>query len=236
MLRRGWQTVLVARPITPASIAQPSRLTAIDWGDAGLHDELGLEDVRVTGTARESSVRNLELSGAVLDDVDLTGGRLPRLALRNCLVTGGSLANVSIREGSAERCAFDRVRLTGILWQESVLRDVSFQGCRIDLASFAATRLERVRFEDCILAQADLQDARLTAVVFCDCDLREVDLTGAHVTAGCELRGCDLGGARGVERLRGARMPYIDVLAAATTFAGALGIEVIIDDEGDDCR
>jgi len=226
----------VARSITPPSIDEPGRLTAIVLGDTGLVDELELDDVRVTGEARESSVRGLECSAAVLDDVDLTSARLPRLALRNCRVTGGSLANVTVRGGSAERCAFDRVRLTGMLWQEGVLRDVTFHGCRIDLASFAATRLERVRFEDCNLAQADLQDARLTAVVFCRCDLRGADLAGAHVAAGCELRGCDLDGVRGIERLRGARMPYTDVLAAAATFAGALGIGIIADDEGDDSR
>jgi uncharacterized protein YjbI with pentapeptide repeats len=77
-------------------------------------------------------------------------------------------------------------------------------------------------FEDCTLAQSDLQDARLAAVVWRDCDLREIDLGGVRLGAACELRGCVLDGARGVERLRGARMPYADVLAAATTFAGAL--------------
>jgi len=112
--------------------------------------------------------------------------------------------------------------VTGLSWQDGVLRDVVFRGWRVDLASFAATRLERVRFEDCTLAQSDLQDARLAAVVWRDCDLREIDLGGVRLGAACELRGCVLDGARGVERLRGARMPYADVLAAATTFAGAL--------------
>ena len=61
--------------------------------------------------------------------------------------------------------------------------------------------------------------------------LTEVDRTGARLSAGCELRGCVIDGARSVERLRGARMPYVDVLAAAGTLAGALGITLIPDDD-----
>ena len=143
----------VASSVTPPRIAASGALTPFDLGDATLHDELTLEAAYVTGAARDSSVRNLELTAAHLDGADLAGGRLPRLALRNCRITGGSLAN-------AKR-----------------------------------TRSSRVA---------------------------------------CELRGCDLEGARAVERLRGARMPYADVLAAAASFAGALGIGIMAGDQGED--
>lgn len=217
--------------ITPPRTLEAHRLTEVDLAADALHDELELEAVHVTGASPGATVANLELDVAHLQDVDLAGARLPRLALRNCRVIGGDLANVAVRGGVAERCAFERVRLTGLSWQEGMLRDVRFQGCRIDLASFAATQLERVRFEDCSLAQSDLHEARLAAVVFEDCDMREIDLAGARLSAGCELRGCVIDGARGVERLRGARMPYDDVLAAAGTLADALGITLIPDDE-----
>jgi hypothetical protein len=39
-----------------------------------------------------------------------------------------------------------------------------------------------------------------------------------------ELRGCDLEGLKGAERLRGARMPWPDIVASAGTFAATLGI------------
>jgi uncharacterized protein YjbI with pentapeptide repeats len=221
----------VSRWITPPRIG--GELAAFHLGGAALQDELLLEAVRVTGAAPGAAAHNLELSVGVLEDADLAGARLPRLELRNCRVAGGSLANAAVGGGVAERCSFQGVRLTGLSWQEGVLRDVTFHGCRIDLASFAATQLERVRFEDCTLAQSDLQEARLTAVVFQDCDLSEVDLTGARLAAGCELRGCVLDGARSIERLRGARMPYVDVLAGAATFASALGIAILAEEDDD---
>jgi hypothetical protein len=217
----------------PSEPRVPSRLTAVDLGTGGLHDELALDAVHVTGSAGEDpAARNVEFTAAHLQDVGLTGARLAHLALQDCRVTGGNLANVSVRGGVAQRTSFERVRLTGLAWHEGTIRDVTFTGCRIDLASFAASRLERVRFDDCMLAQSDLQDARLAAVVFDGCDLTELDFTGARLTAGCELRGCTLDGARGIERLRGAGMPVTDVIAAAGVFAAALGIRIL----GDECE
>jgi len=194
----AWQTAHGGPADRRSERRTDDRLTAFELGAAGLQDDLELEAVLVTGVASEVAARNLELSAAHLRHVDLSGARLPRMHLRNCRVSGGDLANVMVRAGVAERCAFENVRLTGGTWQDGTLRDVSFRGCRIDLASFAASRLERVLFEDCTLAQADLQDARLSAVVLVDCDLRGVDLTGARLSAGCELRGCVLDGARNV--------------------------------------
>ena len=39
-----------------------------------------------------------------------------------------------------------------------------------------------------------------------------------------ELRGCDIAGLKGAARLRGARMPWADIVASAGTFAATLGI------------
>lgn len=226
-----WKTSHVTQSIVAPNVPPDDRLSAFDLERERLHDELALEDVLVTGAAPGVCARNLELSGACLRDADLAGARLPRLDLRNCRVSGANLANVAVHHAVAERCDFENVRLTGLSWHDGILRDVSFRGCRIDLASFAASRLERVRFEDCTLAGSELQDARLSAVIFVDCDMREIDLTGLRLSAGCELRGCLLDGARQVGQLRGAQMPYGDVLAAAGTFAHALGIAIMSDED-----
>jgi uncharacterized protein YjbI with pentapeptide repeats len=66
-------------------------------------------------------------------------------------------------------------------------------------------------------------------VRFDRCDLTEADFTGAQFTR-CEMRGCTIDGAKGIEALRGVAMPYADVIAAAATLAAALGITVISDE------
>ena len=58
------------------------------------------------------------------------------------------------------------------------------------------------------------------------CDLTEADLTGVRVDR-CELSGCTLDGLVGVERLRGAAMPWSDIVGHAELLAAALGIRVL---------
>jgi uncharacterized protein YjbI with pentapeptide repeats len=61
-------------------------------------------------------------------------------------------------------------------------------------------------------------------VSFVNCDLSGADLGGARLRR-CELRGCTIDGIRGIESLRGVGMRWDDVVAAAGTFAAALGVK-----------
>ena len=81
------------------------------------------------------------------------------------------------------------------------------------------------------MAEVELYATSLADVVFERCDLREATFTGARLKR-VELRGCRLAGLRGVEALKGSRMPWNDVLENAPLFAAALGIE-LVDDAGD---
>ena len=90
--------------------------------------------------------------------------------------------------------------------------------------------VERVTFDGCLLGQADFREALLRAVRFDRCDLSQADLTGVRIDR-CELRGCTLDGLVAVERLRGAAMPWDDVVGNAALLAAALGIRVLEGDE-----
>lgn len=61
------------------------------------------------------------------EQLDLVDERLVRSDLANLQAPRGSLVRVEIEEG----------RLTGIAAPEGFLRDETFRGCRLDLASFA---------------------------------------------------------------------------------------------------
>lgn len=162
----------------------------------------------------------------LLSGLDIAGERHPGLAYVDAALSDANLANVHARGGSLRRATVHRCRMTGLLWTEGSLRDVTLTECRIDLASFSASTLEQVVFEDCILRQTDFQDAELRAVRFERCDLSGADFSGARLGR-CELRGCTLDDLRGAEHLRGAAMPWADIVAAAGTFADALGIRVL---------
>lgn len=135
------------------------------------------------------------------------------------------LANRKARGLSLCRVEVVRCRLTGSELAEGTLTDVTFADCRFDLVGLRMAKLERVVFRDCRMEECDLCGAELTDVLFERCVLREATLSEARPTR-VELSGCDLRGLRGVESLRGARMPWNDVLENAPLFAAALGIEL----------
>ena len=94
---------------------------------------------------------------------------------------------------------------------------------------FAHGIRERVQAQQA--STEDLREALLRLVRFDRCDLTEADLTLVRVDR-CELRGCTLDGLAGLERLRGAAMPWPDIVGHAGLFAAALGIRVLDADDG----
>jgi uncharacterized protein YjbI with pentapeptide repeats len=199
-------------PKTPAS-PEPPRL-----GD----------EVADAGAAELGPGSSIEC--ARLADPDLMGARLRGLRLLDVAIERGNLANTAAPELALRRVAIAGARLTGAQWTSGTIADTTFRDCRIDLATFAATTFERVVFDRCMLAQTDFRDALLRSVRFDRCDLTEADLAGVRIDR-CELRGCTLDGLAGVERLRGAALPWADVVGNAALFAAALGIRVLEEED-----
>ena len=159
-------------------------------------------------------------------DLAEEAGPLEELAdARDAVGSDLDLANRKARGVTLLRVELRRCRLTGSELAEASLTDVTFEGCRLDLTGLRLAKLERVVFRDCRMAECDLYGATLTDVRFDACELRLATLGEAKATR-VELTGCDLAGLRGVEALRGARMPWNDVLQNAPLFAAALGIEL----------
>ena len=141
-------------------------------------------------------------------------------------VNGRDWANRQARGVTAQRAELRLCRLTGTELAEATFRDVSFDECRIDLVGLRHAVLERVVFRDCRMSECDLYGASLKDVLFERCELREATFSTSMLER-VELRGCDLAGVRGVEALRGVRMPWQDVVENAALFAAAAGIEIV---------
>lgn len=170
------------------------------------------------------------LEQARLVDADLAGAKVTGLRLTDVAVARGNLANLVAPELALRRVEIAAARLTGVQWTRGRIGDAVFRDCRVDLATFAGTTFERVAFEGCNLVQADFREALLRSVRFERCDLTEADVSGLRID-GCELRGCTLDGLVAPERLRGAAMPWHDIVGHAGLFASALGIRALGEDE-----
>jgi uncharacterized protein YjbI with pentapeptide repeats len=203
-------------PLAPrvADVLDPLEPTA-------LQDETAYEAVELAG-AGEIEVRHLTLAESRVRG-SLAGARLPDLHLGDCALAGADLANLRAPKAALRRTAIDQARLTGAQLAEASLRDVTLSGCRFDLGSLAAARLERVVFADCDLRETSLAEAVLRDVRFERCDLGGAELDRIRLQR-VELRGCRLDGIRSVENLRGAAMPWEDIVGNAGLFAAAVGI------------
>jgi uncharacterized protein YjbI with pentapeptide repeats len=146
--------------------------------------------------------------------------------LTDAVATDLDWANQRAQGLNALRVEVRRCRLTGTELAEATLVDVTFTDCRLDLVGLRLARLERVVFRDCRMEECDFYEAALSDVLFERCELRKARLSGAKLQR-VELRGCDLAGLDGAEALRGARMPWNDVLQNAPLFAAALGLEIV---------
>jgi uncharacterized protein YjbI with pentapeptide repeats len=149
--------------------------------------------------------------------------------LRDAVVEDADWANFRALRTSLRRVELQRVRLTGAELAESSIDDTLFADCRLDLAGLRNAKLERVVFRDCRLDECDFYGATLKDVLFERCTLRLATVSGISVTR-VELRGCDLAGLRGVESLRGVRMPFHDSVENGPLFAAGLGIELVEED------
>jgi uncharacterized protein YjbI with pentapeptide repeats len=226
------------RPVPPCSTAArppgaPTLRDALQEADLAsldLHDEARLEALELIGTlapgttARSATIEDCRLRGS------LAGARLHDLHLHDCEATGADLANVDLRGGALTRLTLRQCRLTGAQLAETSIRDVTFADCRLDFAVLAGARLDRVVLRNCELREASLEQAQLRDVRLEACDLSRATLGQAQLQR-VELHGCRLDGLRAIADLRGATMPWPDVVASAGAFAAALGIAIHEDEE-----
>lgn len=158
------------------------------------------------------------------EDDELREAQLPELV--DLIVTDRDWANERAVRFEARRVELRRCRFTGAELAEAVVTDVSFDDCRLDLTGLRHGQLERVVFRDCRMSECDFYGATLKDVLFERCELREATFSEVSLRR-AELRGCELTGLRGAEALRGARMPWNDVLANAALFATTVGVEIV---------
>ena len=144
-------------------------------------------------------------------------------------IENADLSNQRFLRSSIRRVELHLCRLTGVALAEATWNDVVLTECRADFAGFRPAKLSRVVVRDCRLEEADFSGAALTDVTFDRCELRRASFASCRIER-VELSGCGLTELVGVESLRGARMPWNDILENAPLFAQGLGIQVLADE------
>jgi uncharacterized protein YjbI with pentapeptide repeats len=143
-------------------------------------------------------------------------------------IENGEFANARVVRSSLRRVELHLCRMTGAELAEAAWTDVVVTDSRLDLAGLRYARFERVAFRDCRLEEADFAGAAFRDVVFERCALPRASFAGS-TNERLRLVGCDLSALVGADALRGAQLPWNDVLQNAPLFAHALGIEILDD-------
>lgn len=141
-------------------------------------------------------------------------------------IENADFSNQRFLRSSIRRLELHLCRLTGVELAEATWNDVVLTDCRADFSGFRHAKLTRVVFRDCRLEEADFAGATLTDVVFERCELHRASFAGCRVER-VDLSGCTLLEVVGIDSLRGARLPWNDILENGPLFAQALGIQVI---------
>ena len=163
---------------------------------------------------------------------DLDPDALPPDSLDDAIdarIENADFSNQRFLRSSIRRIELHFCRLTGVELAEATWNDVVLTECRADFGGFRHAKLTRVVFRDCRLEEADFAGAKLTDVTFERCDLRRASFASCRIER-VALSGCALAELVGVESLRGARMPWNDILENAPLFAQGLGIQVLADE------
>lgn len=168
-----------------------------------------------------------ELSGCRLEQVRLAGVRLHRVIFSDCELVACDLANVEPHDSSLLRVRVTSSRLMGLNGVNCFFQDVTFDGCRNNLAAFRFSRFKTVVFRDCDLREASFQGAELNGVEFLGCDLTGAQFSAARME-GVRFADCLLAGIHGVESFQGATVSGHDLLDLTYSMASALGIRIEI--------
>jgi uncharacterized protein YjbI with pentapeptide repeats len=229
--RRAFDDTTPRAPLAP-TVDDDAQLTPRDLDVLWLDDEDRLERVLLTGTAQpDLRARNVTIEDARVRG-SLAGAQLHDLHLHDAVLDGADLANVDLRRAHLSRLTIGNARLTGAQLVEATLQDVTLTDCRLDFAVLAQARLDRVTLRRCDLRESSLEQAQLRDVRLEGCDLTRASLGQSQHTR-VELHDCRLAEVRSLADLRGAALPYPDLVAQAANLAAALGIRLATDPDED---
>ena len=168
---------------------------------------------------------NMMFDEVIAEHLLCVEARLDKLGLRDVILQKCDLSAARISEGSCIRVRFAQTRITGTDLSVSIIKDVTFEDCKLDMANFRSAKLTRVLFKNCTLKETDFQSATLSHVTFQDCILEKtvfdhVDLKDVDV------RSSQLFDIRGWGSLKGLTIDQLQLTSIAPQLALKLGLNV----------
>ena len=159
-------------------------------------DDRLIQDINNQRNNGQINLENRDLTGAVLNDVDLRRANLRNVDLRDAYLRGANLrgANLisaSLREAILNDVDLSEANLTRARLYGTYLIRANLRGANLMHASLRRADLTNVDLTNANLTDADLSGANLTNADLTDADLTDADLTNVNME-GATLRGAIL--------------------------------------------
>jgi uncharacterized protein YjbI with pentapeptide repeats len=217
-----------AAPREVASARLPEELVELDaiaLDPRGPWDGLLVRGASNMDAMTADDLTGLDVSGCRFEGFEAVGLEVERLTLTDAVFERCDLSGSLLRMSQLRRVEFRDCRMSGVVFADSVWRDVRLVGCKLDGAHLRSLDAERVEFERCLLRDADLTAARLRASALLRSDLEGVRFAGV-AAAGLRLHGSDLASIRDADALRNAVIDEAQIVPIAGALLDALAIRV----------
>ncbi|MDT0157452.1 pentapeptide repeat-containing protein [Microbacterium sp. ARD32] len=206
------QAPRVSAPDLPDHLdaARPQRSAELLSARIELSGDVDLAHSTLEQCVLAGSAESLELTGATLMDIDMSGLRIVELRARDA-----TLRRVRLCGG----------RIGTLDLSDTRIHELELSGVRIDYLTLGGTKAVDVRIDDCQITALDLPAATLTRVAFSETRADEVDpreLRAEHV----DLRGLDALSFLDVTSLRGTTLSVLQVQQLSPVLAASAGIFV----------
>ena len=202
----------VSPPDLPDALtpAEPARRADLLASRLALSGDVDLAHSTLEQCVVTADADTIDMTGADVMDVDVTGIRAASLKLRDAgirrlRITGGRIGTLDL---STTRIG------------ELELRDL-----RIDFLNLGAAKGTDILIADCTIRALDMPQAQLTRLRFDGCRSDEVDPRGLRATE-VDLRGLDALAYMDTNSLRGVTLSTFQVQQLAPALAAGVGIDV----------
>lgn len=204
----------------------PPKLVRLDNLQAALRHDDSLSGFSVSNQAiAKAKTKALTITESKLEKITASEANFEKLGLSDVLFERCDLTATNCAESSWRRVYFKNMRCSGLKLQTSMLKDVLFEDCKLDLSNFRFTKMKNVLFIDCVLDEADFYSAELDNVQFQSCSLFKTEFSAAKCKS-VDLRTSEIADVLGIEGLKGATIDGVQLISLAPLLASQLGLKI----------
>lgn len=197
----------------------PSELKVVNDLSQEIHKDETLSEVCVN----RADIRGAHVNSVSLSEVKMTGVIFAQAILERTSFVDGIFSKCDftackLPEASWQRVTMKNGRASGIQLQNSTLKNVLFEDCKMNLANFRFTKLKDALFKNCDLSEADFYNAQLENVSFENCLLNKTEFSASKLKK-VDLRTSNITNIMGVENLGGAIIDNLQLMSLAPLLA-----------------